>query len=58
MPSSCRMKAGIGEIVQQPGQVLMFLLPKDTLGMVVSAPRPPQTEETEDKMIIIPVAPV
>lgn len=52
------MKAGIGEIVQQPGQVLMFLLPKDTLGMVVSAPRPPQTEETEDKMIIIPVAPV
>lgn len=56
MPSSCRMKAGIGEIVQQPGQVLMFLLTEDTLGMVVSALRPPQTEENEGKMNIILVA--
>lgn len=56
MPSSCRMKAGIGEIVQQPGQVLMFLLPEDTLGMVISALRPPQTEENEGKMNIILVA--
>lgn len=51
------MKAGIGEIVQQPGQVL-FLIPEDTLGMVVSAPRYPQTEETEGKMIFVLVAPV
>lgn len=57
MPSSCRRKAGIGEIVQQPGQVL-FLIPEDTLGMVVSAPRHPQTEETEGKMIFVLVAPV
>lgn len=58
MPSSCRMKAGISEIVQQPGQVLVFLLPKDTLGMVVSAPGPPQTEEPESETTIILVAPV
>lgn len=57
MPSSCRMKAGIGEIVQQSGQVL-FLIPEYMLGMVVSAPRYPQTEETEGKMIFVLVAPV
>lgn len=40
------------------GQVLMFLLPEGTFGMAVTAPRPPQTEEFDGKMIIILVAPV
>lgn len=52
------MKAGGDEFVQQPRQGLMFLLPEDTLGLVVRAPRPPQTEETGSKMIIILVVPV
>lgn len=60
--SSCRTSGrfliGVGEIVQQPGQVLMFLLPEGTFGVVVTAPRPPQAEEFEGKMIIILVAPV
>lgn len=54
----CLALIGVGEIVQQPGQVLMFLLPEGTFGMVVTAPRPPQTEEFEGKIIIILVAPV
>lgn len=54
----CLALIGVGELVQQPGQVLVFLLPEGTFGMAVTAPRPPQTEEFEGKMIIIRVAPV
>ncbi|KAJ7402602.1 hypothetical protein BTVI_84883 [Pitangus sulphuratus] len=44
---SCLVLVGGGETVQQPGQVLMFLLAEDTFGMGVTALRPPQTEESE-----------
>lgn len=35
LPGFCRMKTDIGELVLQPGQMLMFLSLEDTLGMVV-----------------------
>lgn len=54
----CLALIGVGEIVQQTGRVLVFLLPEGTFGMVVTAPRPPQTKEFEGKVIIILVAPV
>lgn len=45
-----KWQISVGEIVQQPGQVLMFLLPEGTFGMVATAPRPPQTENLKVKL--------
>lgn len=44
-----KWQISVGEIVQQPGQVLMFLLPEGTFGMVATAPRTPQTENLKVK---------